>query len=126
MAHERRLPRSHLAAQPDDVARRERGREGARDRGGRLLAVDVVDDGRAGPSPAAQWPQPQPPPQQPPLRGADAAAGAGMSPPTRVRWKRERSFVMSFDVHDGQATSVVPLADTSSSNRWLQDVHSYS
>jgi hypothetical protein len=97
-----------------------------RDRSGRRLAVDVVDDGRARLAGAAQWPQPQPPPQQPPLRGAGAAAEAGMSPPTRVRWKRERSFVMSFDVHDGQATSVVPLADTSSSNRWLQDVHSYS
>ena len=50
---------------------------------------------------------------------------AGMSPPTRVRWNDDSSFVISVDVHCGQATTVAP-EKTSSSNRCVHDVHWYS
>jgi hypothetical protein len=43
-----------------------------------------------------------------------------------VEAKTERSFSTSPDEHLGQATSVLPLAETSSSNRWSQAVHAYS
>ena len=50
----------------------------------------------------------------------------GMSPPTRVRWNVEKSFCRSVDVHSGQATTIAPLDETSSSNRWSQLAHWYS
>ena len=73
-------------------------------------------------------PQPQPPPQQSPARGAapTVGLGEGMSPPTRVRWKRESSLSTVVEEHPGQATVVVPEADTSSSNWWSQSVQTYS
>jgi hypothetical protein len=46
-----------------------------------------------------------------------------MSPPTRVRWMREKSFVTPVEVHSGQATKVVPVIETSSSNSCAQDAH---
>ncbi len=46
-----------------------------------------------------------------------------MSPPTRVRWMRERSLVTLVDVHCGQATTVLPLIETSSSNSCAQLAH---
>ena len=49
-----------------------------------------------------------------------------MSPPTRVRWILEKSFVTVVEEHCGQATMVPPLIETSSSNSWSQLVHWYS
>ena len=49
-----------------------------------------------------------------------------MSPPTRVRWKRESSLSTLVDVHFGQATTTEPEAETSSSNRWSHVLQTYS
>src|SRR3954470_15501413 len=50
----------------------------------------------------------------------------GMSPPTNFAEKVEKSFWTSSEVHSGQATSVAPLDETSSSKRWSQSRQAYS
>ena len=49
-----------------------------------------------------------------------------MSPPTECVAKLEKSFVTSDEEHSGHATSVLPSAETSSSNRCSHVLQVYS